>query len=154
MENAYTMKRFIPFIIVSIFITIAFLDLADHDSSLAATDGTSKLDESLRLIFADQNTADFIISFNKQADLSAAYAMDWDSRGQFVYDSLSTIADQSQVKARAILEQQNLKYQTFIVGNEQAINLYGTVKDNTDSGQFRAIQKAGCTRLHLRLFLH
>ena len=35
----------------------------------------------------------------------------------------------------------------FIAGSEQAINLYGTVKDNTDSGQFRAIQKAGCTAL-------
>ncbi|MFW5971941.1 MAG: LL-diaminopimelate aminotransferase [Bacillota bacterium] len=31
----------------------------------------------------------------------------------------------------------------FVVGNEKAINAYGTVKDNTDSGQFRAIQKAG-----------
>ena len=35
----------------------------------------------------------------------------------------------------------------FAVGSEQAINLYGTVKDNTDSGQFRAIQKAGCSAL-------
>ena len=35
----------------------------------------------------------------------------------------------------------------FVVGSEKSINLYGTVKDNTDSGQFRAIQKAGCTAL-------
>ena len=35
----------------------------------------------------------------------------------------------------------------FIAGSEQAISLYGVVKDNTDSGQFRAIQKAGCTAL-------
>ena len=31
----------------------------------------------------------------------------------------------------------------FVVGNEKVIKAYGTVKDNTDSGQFRAIQKAG-----------
>lgn len=31
----------------------------------------------------------------------------------------------------------------FLVGNEKIIAAYGTVKDNTDSGQFRAIQKAG-----------
>lgn len=30
----------------------------------------------------------------------------------------------------------------FIVGNEKVISAYGAVKDNTDSGQFRAIQKA------------
>jgi LL-diaminopimelate aminotransferase len=31
----------------------------------------------------------------------------------------------------------------FIAGNPKLIKAYGTVKDNTDSGQFRAIQKAG-----------
>lgn len=31
----------------------------------------------------------------------------------------------------------------FAVGNAKLIKAYGTVKDNTDSGQFRAIQKAG-----------
>jgi LL-diaminopimelate aminotransferase len=31
----------------------------------------------------------------------------------------------------------------FIAGNKKLIAAYGTVKDNTDSGQFRAIQKAG-----------
>ncbi len=30
----------------------------------------------------------------------------------------------------------------FIAGNAKAINAFGVVKDNTDSGQFRAIQKA------------
>jgi len=31
----------------------------------------------------------------------------------------------------------------FICGNGKAVKAYATVKDNTDSGQFRAIQKAG-----------
>lgn len=31
----------------------------------------------------------------------------------------------------------------FIAGNEKVIAAYGVIKDNTDSGQFRAIQKAG-----------
>ena len=31
----------------------------------------------------------------------------------------------------------------FVVGNPKLVNAYATVKDNTDSGQFRAIQKAG-----------
>ncbi len=31
----------------------------------------------------------------------------------------------------------------FIVGNPQAVKAFAAVKDNTDSGQFRAIQKAG-----------
>ena len=35
----------------------------------------------------------------------------------------------------------------FVCGNPKAIRAYATVKDNTDSGQFRAIQKAGITAL-------
>ena len=31
----------------------------------------------------------------------------------------------------------------FVAGNKQVVKAYGTIKDNTDSGQFRAIQKAG-----------
>lgn len=35
----------------------------------------------------------------------------------------------------------------FVCGNPKAIKAYATIKDNTDSGQFRAIQKAGITAL-------
>ncbi|MCX6326214.1 MAG: LL-diaminopimelate aminotransferase [Bacteroidia bacterium] len=35
----------------------------------------------------------------------------------------------------------------FICGNSKAINAFATVKDNTDSGQFRAIQKAAIQAL-------
>ena len=35
----------------------------------------------------------------------------------------------------------------FICGNSKAIKAYATVKDNTDSGQFRAIQKAAIQAL-------
>jgi LL-diaminopimelate aminotransferase len=37
----------------------------------------------------------------------------------------------------------------FVCGNSKAVNAYATVKDNSDSGQFRAIQKAG-----IRAFNH
>jgi len=35
----------------------------------------------------------------------------------------------------------------FICGNPKAVKAYGTVKDNSDSGQFRAVQKAGIQAL-------
>lgn len=35
----------------------------------------------------------------------------------------------------------------FVAGNSKGIKAYATVKDNTDSGQFRAIQKAGIQAL-------
>ncbi len=40
----------------------------------------------------------------------------------------------------------------FVAGNADAVKAYGTVKDNTDSGQFRAIQKAALYALsHLEI---
>jgi LL-diaminopimelate aminotransferase len=40
----------------------------------------------------------------------------------------------------------------FICGNSKAVKAYATVKDNTDSGQFRAIQKAAIQALnHLEI---
>lgn len=36
----------------------------------------------------------------------------------------------------------------FVVGNDKITKAYGTIKDNTDSGQFRAIQKAGIYALN------
>lgn len=36
----------------------------------------------------------------------------------------------------------------FIVGNTKLVQAYATIKDNTDSGQFRAIQKAGVYALN------
>jgi LL-diaminopimelate aminotransferase len=40
----------------------------------------------------------------------------------------------------------------FVCGNSKAVQAYATVKDNTDSGQFRAIQKAAITALnHLEI---
>lgn len=36
----------------------------------------------------------------------------------------------------------------FVAGNEKFVSAYATVKDNTDSGQFRAIQKAGIHALN------
>jgi LL-diaminopimelate aminotransferase len=36
----------------------------------------------------------------------------------------------------------------FVCGNPKAVNAYASVKDNTDSGQFRAIQKAAITALN------
>ncbi|MFO7819960.1 MAG: LL-diaminopimelate aminotransferase [Halanaerobacter sp.] len=36
----------------------------------------------------------------------------------------------------------------FVVGNQKLVNAFATVKDNNDSGQFRAIQKAGVTALN------
>ncbi len=68
--------------------------------------------------FAAEGSADFIISFNEKADLSPAYSMDWDTRGHFVFDTLTATAKRIQIQTKATLDGFGLKYQTFISGNE------------------------------------
>ena len=85
---------------------------------VAAPQGSEKIEPQLLDLFAVKGSGDFIAHFAEQADLSAAYDMDWVERGRFVYDTLKATAERTQVGAKAILDGRGLKYQTFIAGNE------------------------------------
>jgi uncharacterized repeat protein (TIGR01451 family) len=100
-----------------LFLTIAFFGLAAHDAIAYAQADSTKIEDVLIDRFS-AGTADFIVRFTAQADLSAAYGMDWNSRGEFVYSSLREIAIQSQSNAIALLEANELKYLTLIGGND------------------------------------
>ena len=103
---------------IILLIIVAFLGLAKHDSVMAAQDEGTKIEGSLVDRFATDGSADFIVRFNDQADLSAAYTMDWDARGEFVYNTLRETAATSQVNAIGMLNTDGLRYETFIAGNE------------------------------------
>jgi subtilisin family serine protease len=92
--------------------------LAQQDYAVAAGDGREKIEATLVDQITADGSADFIIRFTEQADLSAAYAMDWQARGEFVYNTLREAAERSQVNAKATLDAQGLTYETFIAGNE------------------------------------
>jgi LL-diaminopimelate aminotransferase len=97
-------------------------------------------------------TIDFfndLIEFALQNDIviiqDAAYAaLTYDG-----YEPLSFLsvegADQVGVEVHSLSKAFNMTGWriAFIAGNKKLVNAYGAVKDNTDSGQFRAIQKAG-----------
>ena len=103
---------------VALLIVISFLGLAAQDSIVNAQTESDKIEPLLYDRFATDGSADFIVRFGEQADLSAAYGMDWNTRGDFVYTTLRETAERSQVNAKAILEKAGLKYQTMIGGND------------------------------------
>jgi hypothetical protein len=111
-------KRLFNTTAIALLVLMVFLGLASHDSVVAAQDASSKIESTLLDQFSIDNSADYIIRFADQADLSAAYAMDWDTRGEYVYHTLLEKATTSQVNAKAMLEKDGLKFQTFIGGNE------------------------------------
>jgi len=111
-------KWVINSIAIMLICTIAILGLAHRYAAVAAEEGIDKIEGMLLDQFTTNGSADFIIRFSEQADLSPAYSMEWDARGEFVYNTLRKTADRSQANAKSILNAQGLTYQTFIAGND------------------------------------
>jgi subtilisin family serine protease len=63
-------------------------------------------------------TANSMIEFNQQADLSAANDMDWDARGIYVVETLKKVAQESQAGVIAYLQANGLRYESYIAGND------------------------------------
>ncbi|MGB9722905.1 MAG: S8 family serine peptidase, partial [Chloroflexia bacterium] len=79
---------------------------------------SDKIEPDLLDRFATEGTADFVVRFAEQADLSPAYTMSWQERGEFVVRVLTEAAQRSQTRAKALLESRGLHSHTFIAGNE------------------------------------
>jgi len=60
---------------------------------------------------------DFMIYFTEQADLSAAYSMGWEERGDFVYERLNRQAEESQARVRKFLDARGESYTPFWISN-------------------------------------
>ncbi len=67
------------------------------------------------------DSVDYLIYFDEKADLSAAYEMDWEARGWYVYDTLRAHADETQANVRKYLEEQDVEYEPFWVQNVIAV---------------------------------
>ena len=102
------------------FLALACLALllGGAGGGLAASDGSEKIEGALMESLLAEGQSDFIVRFAEQADLSAAYGMEWDERGHYVYDTLRETAQHSQVWAQVSLEARGLRYQSFIAGND------------------------------------
>src|SRR4030043_599329 len=112
------LKWIVNSIVVMLLCIFALLGLAHRDFAVAGQENSDKIEDLLLDQFSAESSADFIVRFSEQADLSAAFSMDWDARGDFVYNTLVDTSARSQVNAKAILDSSGLTYQTFIAGND------------------------------------
>jgi subtilisin family serine protease len=112
------LKWIVKFIVVALFCLLTLFSLANLDSAIAANENSNKIENQLLDQYTTGESTDFIVRFTEQADLSPAYSMDWETRGEYVYNTLRATADRSQAAAKALLDEQGLSYQTFIAGND------------------------------------
>jgi len=76
-----------------------------------------KIDPRLTDQVSISGQANFWIGMAEQADLSAAYDMDWHSRGWYVYRTLAEAAQRSQAGVVRYLESRGLEYESFWINN-------------------------------------
>ncbi|MFU8827330.1 MAG: hypothetical protein ACNA70_07545, partial [Brevefilum sp.] len=62
-------------------------------------------------------SASYWINFKSEADLSAAYDMDWSARGWYVYDRLSKTAAASQANVSGYLASSGVEFRPFWIKN-------------------------------------
>jgi subtilisin family serine protease len=71
---------------------------------------------------APNGTSKFIVYMRQQADLSAAYDMDWSARGQYVLDTLRAVANQTQASLVKDLNKQGVDYETRYIVNALVVS--------------------------------
>ncbi|MGC9468910.1 MAG: carboxypeptidase regulatory-like domain-containing protein [Anaerolineae bacterium] len=78
---------------------------------------TTDVEPELRSQLQEDGSAGYLIFLREKADLSPAYAMDWEARGEFVVDALRATAERTQKAIRAYLDAQGADYQAFWIDN-------------------------------------
>jgi len=79
------------------------------------------IDSALLMKSMESDSLDYMIIFEEQADLTAAFSMPWEARGRFVYEALTTHADQTQADVVAFLDQNAVSYKSFWIQNVIAV---------------------------------
>jgi hypothetical protein len=108
----------IPFAAMFLILGIASGLLMLNTTAGVAAAYDDKIEPQLMDEFNLEGNTDFVVIFAEQADLTPAYTLDWNVRGDFVYNTLREVAERSQADAISSLEASGLRYQTFIAGNE------------------------------------
>ena len=79
------------------------------------------VDPELTAKFNRSESVGYMIYFDAEADLSAAYALSWEERGDYVVETLTTLAEETQQNVRSYLDEQGVAYQAFWIDNAIAV---------------------------------
>jgi len=107
------------------------LPLPPTTDSRAAQSDQPMVDSQLTADLAANGQADFVVVLKAQADLSAADMItDWQARGQYVYDTLTSFADSSQISLRAHLDSLSAQYTPLFIINAVIVRGGNTAQVN------------------------
>jgi subtilisin family serine protease len=150
MEDSMTRKTL--FNVLAVFILVAsllggFYSTTKTSAAAGIPDIAGKIEPELIEKLNQEGAVDYIVQFAEQADLSAAYKMSWEERGDFVYHTLVETAARSQVRAKGILDKGGFQYQSFFAGNDLYIRL-GTLDVATRLADLAEVDTIRATRVY------
>ena len=104
--------------VLAVVACLAMLPLAATAMSQGVAAQPDKLEATLRDQLSVGGISNMLVRFAEQADLSAAYRLDWEARGEYVVHALRAVAQRSQAQAIAVVKARGLRYESYIAGNE------------------------------------
>ena len=82
---------------------------------------SAPIEQQLLDRFAAEGKVNFFVKMALEADLSAAYGMDWDARGEYVVNALKEVAAVTQGPVIDYARKHGLTYQSYFVNNSVEI---------------------------------
>ncbi len=120
MNHRYVLRLGTLLLILIIIISL----WGSRDGTVQAEDNYEDIPWVDPVLLAKSKTSeplDYLIFFDEQADLSAAYGLSWEARGWFVFETLTALAEESQAEVRKYLDEQGVAYEAFWVQNVIAV---------------------------------
>jgi subtilisin family serine protease len=110
--------------VVAIAMALAFpIELSASPSSPVGTSGRAMVDPSVQAALVSKGEADAWVVLKAHADLDAALSIsDWNARGQFVVDRLTSIAESSQAGLRRMLAARGVDFHPFWIANAISVH--------------------------------
>ncbi len=92
--------------------------LARSETGMHAPQSTGvTVEPQLAAVLADDETTGYLIRFRERPDLTPAYTMTWEARGEFVMQALQATAERAQARVRAYLDARRVPYRSFWIDN-------------------------------------
>jgi len=96
---------------------VAILPVVSAAADQQEPHATVRIEPELEASMRIHGETAVIIDFGERPDLSPAFTMDWEARGQFVVDQLRSTAERTQARARAYLETEEVMFRPFWIDN-------------------------------------
>jgi subtilisin family serine protease len=102
---------------VFLMVTAAFLAASSLSGAAHRAGPGDKVEQAVYDQIAARGQTDFWVLMTAKADLTAATPMASNDRGQFVYEELTRVAEESQAGVRAFLDSQKASFEPFWIAN-------------------------------------